>query len=206
MSQRKTSRPVVRARRVRVFAISVSIALNGLAIWALLQSRPMIAPAVPQAMDVVILPPVVRFLAPRPAAVEPQPRPRKRAAEPVGVAPQVVAPLIRLPGPPVAAPPVAAPPAAAAPPAVDAGVARTLRRKMGCQQGKLMGLTEAEQEACQDAFAAGAKTAPLYPVISDKEKQIFDGTYCPPDDEWCLYRMGRAPYPGLISLMRKHRH
>lgn len=202
MSQRKTSRPVVRARRVRVFAISVSIALNGLVIWALLQSRPTIAPAVPQAMDVVILPPVVRFLAPRPAAVQPQPKPRKRReAEPVGVAPQVVAPLIRLPGPPVAAPP-----AAAAPSAVDAGVARTLRRKMGCQQAKLMGLTEAEQQACQDAFAAGAKTAPLYPVISDKEKQIFDGTYCPPDDEWCLYRMGRAPYPGLISLMRKHRH
>jgi len=202
MSQRKISRPVRRARRVRVFAISVSIALNGLAIWALLQSRPMIAPAAPQAMDVFILPPVVRWQVPRPAAVQSQPKPRrKRAAEPVGVAPQVVAPLIRLPGPPVAAPP-----AAAAPPAVDAGVARTLRRKMGCQQGKLMGLTEAEQQACQDAFAAGAKTAPLYPVISDKEKQIFDGTYCPPDDEWCLYRMGRGPYPGLISLMRKHRH
>lgn len=200
MSQRKTPRSVVRARRTRLFALSLSVAFNGLVIWALLQTRPMIAPAVPPAMDVFILPPVVRLQAPRPAAVEPQRQPRKRSEPPVASARQETAPLIRLPGPP----PVAAQPAAATP-TIDAGVARTLRRKMGCQQAKLVGLTEAEQQACQDAFAAGAKTAPLYPVISDKQKQIFDGTYCPPDDEWCLYRMGRGPYPGLISLLRKHR-
>ena len=204
MSKRKTPLSIIRARRVRLLAISLSLALNGLAIWALLATRSDLAPAiVAPAMDVVILPPAERTPPPPPAAVEPQSLPRSRPARsPAPVEPEV-APLLRAPAPAaVAAAP--APPAAPPAPTLEAGVARTLRRKTGCQQAKLLGLTEAEQQACQDAFAAGAKTAPLYPVISDKEKQIFDGTYCPPDDEWCLYRMGRGPYPGLISLLRKH--
>lgn len=186
---------------MRLFAISLSIGLNGLAIWTLLQTQPVIPPAAPPAMDVVLLPPMARLLAPRPAAVEPQRRPRERLARPARPTPPGVEPLVRAPEPSAVAPA----PAAVAPPTIEAGVAHALRRKLGCQQAKLVGLTEAEQRACEEAFAAGAKTAPLYPVISDRQKAMFDGTYCPPDDEWCLYRMGRGLYPGLISLLRKHR-
>lgn len=178
----------------------MSLGLNALAIGTLLQTRPPITPAAaPQAMDVVILPPPAQAQSLPPAAAPPQPQLRRR---PVDAAPIAAIPRIHPPSPQASAP--ATPPAAAAAaPAIDARVAGTLRRKTGCQQAKLLGLTEAEQQACEEAFAAGAKTAPLYPVISDKQKQIFDGTYCPPDDEWCLYRMGRGPYPGLVSLFRQ---
>jgi hypothetical protein len=66
-----------------------------------------------------------------------------------------------------------------------------------------MGLTQAEREVCLDALAAGSKTAPLYPVVSQKDKDTFDGVHtCRKDDDWCLYRSGKGPYPGLVGLAR----
>lgn len=79
-----------------------------------------------------------------------------------------------------------------------------LRAKLGCDRRKLLGLTKAEIDACAERLAEGAHSAPLYPVISPKLKKQFDGEFeCPKDDAWCEYRIGKAPYPGLLSLGRK---
>ncbi len=81
------------------------------------------------------------------------------------------------------------------------GAARTaLRGKLGCRTADLLALTKAERAACQDALAKGAETAPTYAVVSPKLRKVFDGTFeCPKGDVWCEYRVGKAPYPGLLA-------
>lgn len=85
-------------------------------------------------------------------------------------------------------------------------VRRSLRAGVGCRSSDFLGLTKAEREACNDKLAAGAKDGPVYAVISPKLKKEFDGVFeCPKGDVWCEYRVGKAPYPGLLALGRKKR-
>lgn len=102
-------------------------------------------------------------------------------------------------------------PAASAAPGLDWRVRRSdapeadgtraaLRAKLGCRTADLLALTKAEQAACDEALAKGAETAPTYAVISPKLKKVFDKTFeCPKGDVWCEYRIGKAPYPGLLA-------
>jgi hypothetical protein len=84
------------------------------------------------------------------------------------------------------------------------GVRRSLRAGTGCQSADFLALTRAEQETCNRKLAAGAKDAPAYAVVSPKLKKQFDGVFeCPKDDVWCEYRIGKAPYPGLLAPRKK---
>lgn len=84
------------------------------------------------------------------------------------------------------------------------GARATLRARLGCRTADLLALTEAERAACQDALAKGAENAPTYAVVSPKLRKVFDGTFeCPKDDVWCEYRIGKAPYPGLLAPRKK---
>lgn len=84
--------------------------------------------------------------------------------------------------------------------AEDGAARTTLRGKLGCRTADLLALTKAERAACQEALAKGAETAPTYAVVSPKLRKVFDGTFeCPKGDVWCEYRIGKAPYPGLLA-------
>lgn len=75
-----------------------------------------------------------------------------------------------------------------------------LRGKLGCRHADLLALTKAERTACHEALAKGSETAPTYAVVSPKLEKAFDGTFeCPKGDVWCEYRIGKAPYPGLLA-------
>ncbi len=137
------------------------------------------------------------------------------------------APVIAAPAPIVAAPKPEAPkpdsksapapgPSATAPstsagsqvvaggPAAAAAVGATLRESVGCDEEKFLSLSRAEREKCSQRFGRLAKDAPHVRALDLEQKAYFDGDCDPPDDEWCLYRRGRAPYPGLLSLWKKY--
>jgi hypothetical protein len=110
--------------------------------------------------------------------------------------------------PPVSAAPAGRPETSPPGPGLkDAGAAtlqRALRGRLGCTNRDLAALTDAERDACDELVGRDAANAPAYAVISPKLKKIFDGTFeCKPDDEWCLYRLGKGPYPGLRGMARK---
>lgn len=93
------------------------------------------------------------------------------------------------------------------PSAKDTGAAalqRALKDHLGCANSNLVALTDAERDACAERLGQDVANDRAYPVISPKLKKIFDGTFeCKPDDEWCLYRVGKGPYPGLRGMVRK---
>jgi hypothetical protein len=195
--------PVVLNRR-RI-AVVASILIHAIAFWALLQNQPTAPLFEDRATEVFLIPSreptaqpeITPYRAPLPRVRTPRtsaPSPRRLELPPDARA-------VGKPSLP-AAPPEAAPPQQG----LNPGIARSLRRRMGCQQADFMGLTQAEREACLDALAAGSKTAPLYPVVSQKDKDTFDGVHtCRKDDDWCLYRSGKGPYPGLVGLARAFR-
>ena len=64
-------------------------------------------------------------------------------------------------------------------------------------------LTKAEREACAETLGARNKNGPaLYAAIDPDKKAAFDGD-CKKDDDWCLYRAGKGPYPGLFAIGKK---
>jgi len=77
-----------------------------------------------------------------------------------------------------------------------------LRRQLGCANAAFLKLSQAELDACAQRLAEGAERAPRLAAVSPEKKAIFD-TDCPPKDDWCLYRTGQGPYPGLFSLLKK---
>ena len=77
-----------------------------------------------------------------------------------------------------------------------------LRRQLGCANAAFLKLSQAELDACAQRLAEGADRVPQLAVVSAEKKAIFD-TDCPPKDDWCLYRTGQGPYPGLFSLLKK---
>lgn len=163
-----------------------------LAVLIVPRARPPVAE--PPVMDVALLP-MTRRERPHPASPLPQAPPaRDRAA-----APRVES---ATPSPPAAK---AAAPGAnwrvrPSDPSEPEGARAALRGRVGCRSADLLALTKAERAACEDALAKGAETAPTYAVISPKLKKVFDKTFeCPKGDVWCEYRIGKAPYPGLLA-------
>ncbi|MDH4383822.1 MAG: hypothetical protein QE280_00065 [Caulobacter sp.] len=77
-----------------------------------------------------------------------------------------------------------------------------LRRQLGCANAGFLKLSKAELDSCAQRLAEGAGRSPQLAVVSAEKQAIFDSD-CPPKDEWCLYRTGRGPYPGLFSLFKK---
>jgi hypothetical protein len=110
--------------------------------------------------------------------------------------------------PPVSAGPVGrpetSPPDTSPKDASAATLQRALKDRLGCTNPNLVALTDAERDACEERLGRDVANARAYPVISPKLKKIFDGTFeCKPDDDWCLYRVGKGPYPGLRGMVRK---
>ncbi|MGH1560164.1 hypothetical protein ACRAWD_26005 [Caulobacter segnis] len=62
-----------------------------------------------------------------------------------------------------------------------------------------------QKAACAEADGQRSRTAPMYAAIDPDKKAFFDGD-CAKDDEWCLYRIGKGPYPGIFALGKKKKH
>jgi hypothetical protein len=120
----------------------------------------------------------------------------------------VETPLPQRDAPPASVAPLGrAEPSPPPPAASDAGAAmlqRALKDRLGCANPKLVALTETERAACDERLGQDVANVRAYPVISPKLKKVFDRTFeCKPDDDWCLYRIGKGPYPGLAGMVRK---
>lgn len=193
------------ARRRWLVVGGASLIFHGLLGWMLLVGVPS-PPVLVEPRSVV-----VQLLAPD----RPRPPERSAAARPQSAPPHV--PALRpaaLPPPSVAPSPFpAAPGALVAPPGFTArgtltGGGEALReaaRKSGCTEADIVQLTKAEREACAEALGAKNKNGPaLYAAIDPDKKAAFDGD-CKKDDDWCLYRTGKGPYPGLFALGKKRK-
>lgn len=143
------------------------------------------------------------------------PSPPAKARAPIAAVPANRATNSVAPSPPVAIlpPPATAskgPPAIVAPPGFTArklvdesdATRESLRGSLGCRHEKTAALTKAEKAACAEADGLRARTAPMYAAIDPDKKAAFDGD-CAKDDDWCLYRTGKGPYPGIFALGRK---
>ena len=147
-------------------------------------------------------------LVPAPAKARPPGHPASALNAPPILHRPVQAPPPRPEAPPVFAAPAGRPETSPPSPSPkDAGAAalqRALKDRLGCANPNLAALTDAEQDACAERLGQDVANDRAYPVISPKLKKIFDGTFeCKPDDEWCLYRLGKGPYPGLRGMVRK---
>lgn len=191
------------AARRRWLAIgAVSAAFHALLGWVLLKAVPA-PPALVEPRSVV-----VELFRPRPSRPAAAPARSRPSAIPLHVPAQ-------RPAPPVAPLPVPAAPSApgaiVAPPGFTArgtptGGGEALRqatRQSGCTEADIVKLTKAERDACAESLGAKHKNGPaLYAAIDPDKKAAFDGD-CKKDDDWCLYRTGKGPYPGLFALGRK---
>jgi hypothetical protein len=147
-------------------------------------------------------------LVPDVAKVRPPEHPRS-----VPRAPPILHRPVETPLPPREAPPAyvalpgraePSPPPPAASDTGAAGLQRALKGRLGCANPNLAALSETERAACDERLGQDVANARAYPVISPKLKKVFDRTFeCKPDDDWCLYRMGKGPYPGLAGMLRK---
>ncbi len=191
------------ARRRWLVVGGASLVFHGLLGWVLLKAVPA-PPVVVEPRSVLI-----EMLAPD------RPHPPEHAASRPQSAPIHLPPL-RAPSPATAplvtpSPMPAAPGAIVAPPGFTSrgtltGGGEALRqaaRKSGCTEADIVKLTKAERDACAEALGAKNKNGPaLYAAIDPDKKAAFDGD-CKKDDEWCLYRTGKGPYPGLFAIGRK---
>ncbi|HJV42038.1 hypothetical protein [Caulobacter sp.] len=138
--------------------------------------------------------------APKPAPVAPA-RPHRLPTTPTTTPSSVHAP------PTVAS---SAPPTLIAPPGFTARklvdqseeTRKSLRDSLGCRHEKVAALNRAEKAACAEADGERSRTAPMYAAIDPDKKAAFDGD-CRKDDDWCLYRTGKGPYPGIFALGKK---
>lgn len=199
-------RPTRPARNTRWLVVgTVSLVFHGLLGWMLLKAVPA-SPILTEPRSVV-----VEILVPE------RTRPTERPAPARAPAPSPVhspTPRALAPPPAVLAPPTkAAGPAGAivAPPGFTArgnltGGGEALRqaaRQSGCTEADIVKLTKAERDACAEALGAKHKNGPaLYAAIDPDKKAAFDGD-CKKDDDWCLYRAGKGPYPGLFAIGKK---
>jgi hypothetical protein len=114
-----------------------------------------------------------------------------------------------IPAPPAAAKPTG-PPAIVAPPGFTARklveqsdqTRESLRESLGCRHEKTVALNRDQKAACAEADGQRSRTAPMYAAIDPDKKAAFDGD-CAKDDDWCLYRVGKGPYPGIFALGKK---
>ncbi|MDR7115061.1 hypothetical protein [Caulobacter sp. BE254] len=192
----------------RRLAIGVaSLAFHGLLGWVLLKAVP--APPVlvePRSVLVQFFAPDQPRLAARPAVSRPQSAPlhvpTPRQAPPPTVSPVSPSPFPAAPAPPAT---IVAPPGFTARGTLTGGgeALRQAARGSGCTEADIVKLTKAERDACAEALGAKHKNGPaLYAAIDPDKKAAFDGD-CKKDDDWCLYRTGKGPYPGLFALGKK---
>ena len=183
---------------------AASVALHGLLGWALLAAIP------PDPVPVEPRSVVIDLMTPSPAKPEPR-HARSRQDDAPALAPVPVPRVAALPPPTVASPTppasggIVAPPGFTSRGALTGGgeALRQAARKSGCAEADIVRLTKAEREACAEALGAKHKNGPaLYAAIDPEKKAIFDGD-CKKDDDWCLYRTGKGPYPGLFALGKK---
>lgn len=145
-------------------------------------------------------PPTSPTTAPKPAPVAPA-RPHRLPTTPTTTPSRVHAPPAVGPsGPPT----LIAPPGFTARKLVEQSeeTRKSLRDSLGCHHEKVAALTRAEKAACAEADGLRALTAPMYAAIDPDKKAAFDGD-CAKDDDWCLYRVGKGPYPGIFALGKK---
>ncbi len=159
-------------------------------------------------MPQLVEPPIIEaelLDAPSPRADTPRPEP----ARPVQASSRAaIAPPTATPAPPVAKP--AGPPAIVAPPGFTARklveqsdqTRDSLRESLGCPHEKTVALNRDQKAACAEADGQRSRTAPMYAAIDPDKKAAFDGD-CTKDDDWCLYRVGKGPYPGIFALGKK---
>jgi len=207
-------------RRKRPFALAL-IAVSGLHVLlgvALVSGIKIMPPPVePQSLivDLVdVAPPPLAHLrlpdaAPAPQASAPAPPAHAVVPPPPQTPAKQPAQVASVPTPAPAAP--EAPRAAVAPPGFKSRgtptpggdtLRQAAREGGGCNHADLYRLSKAERAACDDKLGIKAKDAPMYAVIDQSKKDFFDGA-CKKDDEWCLYRTGQGPYPGLFALVKK---
>lgn len=143
------------------------------------------------------------------APVAPAQAPRPAPATLAHVRPRVVSPpSATIPAPSAAKP--SGPPAIVAPPGFTARklveqsdqTRESLRESLGCRHEKTVALNRDQKAACAEADGQRSRTAPMYAAIDPDKKAAFDGD-CAKDDDWCLYRVGKGPYPGLFALGKK---
>jgi hypothetical protein len=187
---------------------TLSVVFHGLLGWALLIGVP-VAPTLVEPHSVE-----VQLLAPKPPETpdRDKPRPAARPSTPIAhVAPArplpANTPTIPAPPRPAAAPTgeIVAPPGFTARGTLTGGgeALRQAARKSACTEADIVKLTKAERAACAEALGAKNKNGPaLYAAIDPDKKAAFDGD-CKKDDDWCLYRTGKGPYPGIFALGKK---
>lgn len=195
-------RPSRRALRRNLAILALAVAAHALVILALVSGA--------RWMPQLIEPPIIE------AELLDEIAPRMDVASPAPAAPSALPPKVARPPAPVSipAPPVTAkpsgPPAIVAPPGFTARklaeesdqTRESLRGAMGCRHEKVVGLNRDQKAACAEADGQRSRTAPMYAAIDPDKKAAFDGD-CAKDDDWCLYRSGKGPYPGIFALGKK---
>lgn len=194
--------PSRRDLRRNLIALGVVLGVHALVLLALASGAHwtprMVEPPVIEAQLVDVSPAQTRAPAlPPPAAAARPPRSDSRAPEKAS-APVIPAPTVAQPsGPPA----IVAPPGFTARKLVEQSEAtrKSLRDSLGCRHQQIAALTRDEKVACAEADGKQALAAPMYAAIDPDKKAAFDGD-CKKDDEWCLYRVGKGPYPGIFAL------
>jgi hypothetical protein len=198
----RATRPAQRNRWLVVGA--ASLVFHGLLGWMLLIAVP--APPVlvePRSVVVQLFTPAEPKTSERPVESRPAAPRSVYYPAPRDLPPQVV-PVAPLPTPSGA---IVAPPGFTARGALTGGgeALRQAARQSGCTEADIVKLTKAEREACAERLGAKNKNGPaLYAAIDPEKKAAFDGD-CKKDDDWCLYRAGKGPYPGLFALGKKRK-
>lgn len=160
-------------------------------------------------MPQLVEPPVIEaelLDAPRPAAKTPAPspimpaRPASSLLKPPAPVSVRAAPTAKPSGPPG----IVAPPGFIARKLVEQSdqTRDSLRESLGCRHEQTAALNRDQKAACAEADGLRSRTAPMYAAIDPDKKAAFDGD-CAKDDEWCLYRVGKGPYPGIFALGKK---
>lgn len=142
--------------------------------------------------------PVPAANAPAPAAAAPSRPVLARSAAPISI--PTPPPFVR----PSAPPGIVAPPGFTPRKLVEQSdqTRDSLRESLGCRHEKTAGLNRDQKAACAEADGQRSRTAPMYAAIDPDKKAAFDGD-CAKDDDWCLYRVGKGPYPGIFALGKK---
>jgi len=188
-----------RGRDLAVLALAV--AAHALVILALVSGArwmpQLVEPPVIEAELLNEIAPPLKAATPAPASA-----PVPRVARPAAPA--------SAPAPPVVTTKPSDPPAIVAPPGFTARklveqsdqTRDSLRESLGCRHEKTVALNRDQKAACAEADGQRSRTAPMYAAIDPDKKAAFDGD-CAKDDDWCLYRVGKGPYPGIFALGKK---
>lgn len=197
-------RPSRRELRRNLTALGAVLAAHVLVLLALASG----ARWLPQLVEPPIIEALLLDAPPRPVDT-PAPSPvapdqtRRSAASSPQPSPTII------PVPPTTAKP-SGPPAIVVPPGFTARklveqsdqTRESLRESLGCRHEKTVALNRDQKAACAEADGQRSRTAPMYAAIDPDKKAAFDGD-CAKDDDWCLYRVGKGPYPGIFALGKK---